>query len=105
MVEIVGGIWREKPCPFKKQTSVMLRLSWRSREPSGYLPISKTMKTMFKFFEPGFTSFIKNKASVAGLAILNVAGSATTALPVLPRQSYGNEKRCDGQTVLAPARS
>lgn len=105
LVTINDCVRREKPRPFKKQTSVMLLLSWRSREPSGYLPISKTMKTMFKFFEPGFTSFNKNTPSVAGLAILNVAGSATTALPVLPRQSYGNEKRCDGQIVLAPARS
>lgn len=60
------------------------------------------MKTMFKFFEPGFTSLIRNKASVAGLAMLNVAGSVATTLPVLLRQSHGNEKRCDGQIALAP---
>lgn len=38
---------------------------------ANYLPISRTMNTIFKFFDPGFTSFIKTKASVVGLAIVN----------------------------------
>lgn len=38
---------------------------------ANYLPISSTMNTIFKFFDPGFTSFIKTKASVVGLAIVN----------------------------------
>lgn len=32
------------------------------------------MNTIFKFFEPGFTSFIKNKASFVGAAIISVEG-------------------------------
>lgn len=30
------------------------------------------MNTIFKFFDPGFTSFIKNKASFAGAAIVRI---------------------------------
>lgn len=38
---------------------------------ANYLPISSTMKTIFKFFDPGFTSLIKTKVSVVVLAIVN----------------------------------
>lgn len=34
-----------------------------------YSPISKTMNTIFRFLEPGLTSFIKNMASFVGAAI------------------------------------
>ena len=50
---------------------------------ANYLPISNTMKTMFKFFDPGFTSFIKNKASFVGVAIINFEDKQpVTSLPV-----------------------
>lgn len=56
--------------PLRKQTRVdgMSIDALESR--ATYLPISKTMNTIFKFFEPGFTSFNKNKASLVGVAIV-----------------------------------
>lgn len=52
---------------------------------ANYLPISNTMNTMFKFFDPGFTSFIKNKASFVGVAIVSI-GSTVRSLPVTSTQ-------------------
>lgn len=55
-----------------------------------YLPISNTMNTIFKFFEPGFTSFIKNKASFAGVAIVSVVpGHLKAAAMSAGRRYFG----------------
>lgn len=56
--------------PLRKQTSWRHACSVHAVG-ANYLPISSTMKTIFKFFDPGFTSLIKTKVSVVVLAIVN----------------------------------
>lgn len=56
--------------PFKK-TDELTTCVLHPRCGANYLPISSTMKTIFKFFDPGFTSLIKTKVSVVVLAIVN----------------------------------
>lgn len=46
------------------------------------LPISKTIKTMFKFFDPGLTSFISNAPSLDIVDIFNLIREKLALLAV-----------------------
>lgn len=63
--------WNIAPGPFKKTDTSWWHAYTVHAVGSNYLPISSTMKTIFKFFDPGFTSLIKTKVSVVGFAIVN----------------------------------
>lgn len=60
--------------PLRKQGGKNVYKCMRDTEAS-HLPISKTIKMIFKFFSPGFTSFIKNTASFWMFDILKRVGN------------------------------
>lgn len=63
-----------------------LRGTWAARAGRGgrHLPISSTIKTTFKFFSPGFMSFIKTYASLAALMLRPAGGTGLAGDGAVP---------------------